>query len=225
MAGNRKQWIRTLLTRSSREQASAEDFNRAEGRLEVTIAALLGIAAVATAFAAYKAELANGDSIKAFNEGIRTTDAASQQYVEGNQTYAQDAQIFLEYAKAAQEDNTDLVEYLQNDLMSPQLKEAVEWLGSEESGDAVTFDAEGSPYAIEAYATAEELDAETDALFDKAKDEDETGDRYTLVTVILAIALFLFGVGGVATRMPIKLGTVAAGAVILVVSLVLLITV
>lgn len=192
-------------------------------RFDVVLAVLLGLAAVATAFAAYKAELRDGDSIKAFNEGIRATDKASQQTTEGNQQFAQDQAQFLEYAKAAQQDDTELVAYLRTSLMSEELVAGIEWWENDK-GDANTpFVDENPKYAIAAYGEAERLDKQAGQRFEEAVDKDDEGDRYTLITVILATALFLYGIASVARVTTVKLGTAAAGAAIFLIALVLLV--
>ena len=193
-------------------------------RFDVVLAVLLGLAAVATAFAAYKAELRDGDSIKAFNEGIRATDQASQQVTEGNQQFSQDQAQFLEYAKAAHQDDTELVAYLRTSLMSKELVAGIEWWeNQDDEGPNTPFVDENPRYRIAAYEEAERLDSVADRKFETAVDKDDDGDRYTLITVILATALFLYGIASVARVATVKLGTAAAGATIFVVAVVLLV--
>ncbi len=58
--------------------------------------------------------------------------------------------------------------------------------------------------------------------FVQAKEEQHKAARYTLIEVILATALFLFGVAGVTHRFTIRLGTFGMGSVILLTALILL---
>jgi Flp pilus assembly protein TadB len=67
--------------------------------------------------------------------------------------------------------------------------------------------------------------AESDREFQHADDQQEKATRYTLIEVILASSLFLYGVGGVAAGRRIKLGALMAASLIFVTALVLLATV
>jgi hypothetical protein len=61
--------------------------------------------------------------------------------------------------------------------------------------------------------------------FKEAKHEQNVSDEYTLVTVILASALFLLGIAGVSSRQSIKIGAVSAGGLIFVIALIVLVTI
>ena len=108
MAGDQNR-IRRLFQR--KPGTSAEDAGRTTG-LELTIAALLGIAAILTAFAAYKTDLADGDTLKNFQEGNALYDDANQQVNEGNQQYTNDVSVFTQFAIASQEGNEELAQYV-----------------------------------------------------------------------------------------------------------------
>ncbi len=195
---------------------------RAEGRgFDVLIATLLGVAAVATAWAAYQAALADGRSSEQYNRSVALTDQASQSYNEGNQALVQDQAVFLEYVKAIQADDADLAAYVHDTLMSDDLVAAVDWW-TKQPGDTypTPFVEENPAYDIAAFADASRLDDQATTAFRKAKAENQKGDRYTLVTVILAAALFLLGVAGVTRVRVVELGFLALGAVFLLGSLV-----
>ena len=78
-------------------------------RFEAIIATLLGLAAILVATASYQSSLRDGESIKSFNEGIRSINDANGYFTDATQATARDQALFLEYAKAAQSDNADLV--------------------------------------------------------------------------------------------------------------------
>jgi hypothetical protein len=58
-----------------------------------------------------------------------------------------------------------------------------------------------------------------------AEDHQEKATRYTLAEVILATALFLFGVAGISSRWRIKIGALTSASIVFVVALVVLATV
>jgi hypothetical protein len=66
--------------------------------------------------------------------------------------------------------------------------------------------------------------ATADDEFQHAESQQEKATRYTLVEVILASSLFLLGVGGVARQGRVKVGSLAAAAVMFASALILLVT-
>src|SRR3989338_7599760 len=161
--------------------------HQASQGFEIVVASLLGIAALATAFAAYKASLDDGNSLQQYNQGVALTDKASQAYNEGTQELVGDQQLFLEYVKAVQTDDEELAAYVQTTLMSDNLRAGVEWWADQpDNGPDTPFVDENPKYTIEAYGVADELDAEAQDAFRDGQQLGKRGDRYTLVTVILA---------------------------------------
>jgi hypothetical protein len=178
-----------------RRPSTPDDEAGRTSALEVLIAVTLGVAAVLTAYAAYATSLADGDTLKAFQEGSAIYDDANQQYLEGNQQVANDVNVFTQYAIAAEQGNEDLAAYIKEGLMDESLLAATEeW---EEADGDLPSAIEAESYEVAAYEEAEKLVAQGDALFDEANAKDKEGDEFTLATVILAIALFFGGVAGV----------------------------
>jgi hypothetical protein len=184
-------------------------------RLEIWIAALLGVVAVITAFATYKAVLEDGDTLANFNEGVRINDDATAQDTEGTQQYTTDQAIYLEFIKSEVAGESDVAKYFRETLFSPELEESYTWV--EEGGDdAVSPFQEDSPYTRPEWAKAEELRKQTDAKFAEAAKHDEDGDKYVLATVILSISLFLLGIAGVNRQYRVQLALSAVASVVLV---------
>ncbi len=193
-------------------------------RLEIWIAGLLGVVAVITAFATYKAVLEDGDTLASFNEGVRINDNATAQDTEGTQQYTTDQAIYLEYIKSDVAGDSEVAKYFRETLFSPELEESVKWV--EEGGDdAVSPFQEDSPYTRPEWAKAEDLRKQTDAKFAEAGKHDEDGDKYVLATVVLSIALFLLGIAGVNRQYRVQLGLTVLGAVVSVGGLIQILTV
>jgi hypothetical protein len=193
-------------------------------RLELWLAALLGVAAIATAFAAYQGALKSGDSIKEFNHGIRSINDANTFFTQSNQLVARDQQLFLEYAKAKYEEKDDLARYIRVTLMEPNLRAGLrEWERSGDDGPLTPLDAKA--YKVEDADEGTRLEKQTNRQFDEAARLDDRGDRYDLITVILAVALFFFGIAGVLRVFRTKLVLAAMGSVVLIGGLVMLATV
>jgi len=167
---------------------------------------------VLTAFAAYKTDLADGDTLKAFQEGSAVYDDANQQYLEGNQQVANDVNVFTQYAIAAEKGDKKLATYIKDGLMDGSLPAATEeW---EEADGDLPSAIEAEAYKVKPYDEAEKLVAEGDALFDQAAAKDGEGDSYTLATVILAISLFFGGVAGVTRSHIISVAMTVFAAVL-----------
>jgi hypothetical protein len=212
MSAQRRSLVRRLFSRPRVGEPGADSSTTSP--LEILIAALLGLSAIATAFAAYQTELANGDVLKNFQEGAAVYDDANQQYNEGNQQYAHDTNLFLQYAIARSRKEDHVADYIYDNLMDPYMQKATdEW---EDDPDTVASPLEAKAYHVEAYAKADAAVAEGDELFDKANEQDRIGDQYTLATVFLAMALFFGGVAGVSRSHAIQVSLASMTTVILI---------
>ena len=188
-------------------------------RIEVWIAGLLGVVAIVTAFATYKAVLEDGDTLASFNEGIALTDQASQRYTAGTQEYSTDQATYLEWVKATQTDDEELATYFRETLFSPELEKGVKWV-EDGPDDAISPFQDDSPYSRPEWEEAAQLDEQTTAAFEEAKVHDEDGDKYVLATVILSISLFLLGIAGVNRQFRVQRGLTILASVVTVAGLV-----
>src|SRR5262245_14579065 len=118
--GARRSLIRRLFTRKS--GSDPEEAGRSES-LDVVIAIVLGFAAILTAFAAYKAALADGDTLAGFQEGNAQYGDANQAYVEGYQQESSDLAMFKDYALAKQTGDKKGAQFIYDNLMDGTLPE------------------------------------------------------------------------------------------------------
>ena len=204
-----------------------DDLKDSAGRpaFPVLIATLLGLAAAMTAFAAYQAELNDGDSIKSFNEGIRLGDKANQAFTAANQQLVEDRTLFIEYARTLNRGDKQQAKLIKEGLMGPDLLAQLKWWEEQNPRPASPFFEENPAYRSAGLGQGYEQDRQAADKFEQAKDFDDTGDRYTLITVFLATALFLWGIAGVTPRYKVRLGTLGMGAVVFVASCAMLIAV
>ena len=115
--------------------------------------------------------------------------------LEAEQTLSNDRALFLQYVAAAQS-NKDLARYYLNNLMSPHLRAAVIWWSKQDKYATPFVDA-NPKYRNADFVLGNKLSETSNELFVEAKRTHKTSNRYELVTVILAVALFLLGVAGV----------------------------
>jgi hypothetical protein len=193
-------------------------------RLEVVIAVLLGLAAIVGAFAAYFGHVAEGHAVKQYNEAVRSASDSSLFYNQGNQRLVQYQAIFQDYAKEAYQGTKTgdytFAAYIQTTLMDARLSKMVTWWTS--NGNTKKYHSpfvEQDPYyVIPEFAKGAELDKQTQELFRQGKDDEHRSNRYTLVEVLIASALFLYGIASVTRGYSIKIGFLALGLVLFLVS-------
>jgi hypothetical protein len=197
------------------------------GRLELLITVLLGLAAVAGAFAALKNEQRNHDATFEFSEGIKNFDDSGQFYATGNATFTHDQTLFLEYAKAIQANDKQLATYIFNNLMGQTLQAGVKWWegpnAKTKNPEPTPFTSKNPDYGIPQLTEAQNSTNASRSNFSEARKEQDKADHFTLVEVILATALFLYGIAGVTRNMTLKLGTLGSGTLIFGAALILLV--
>jgi len=204
--------------------SDADTGERSRPNLELWAAIILGAAALLTAFSAYKAALKDGDALQGYSQSTALLSDANFFYSQANQTFAQDQAMFLQYAVAVTEGNTDVAEYVRTSLMRPELQAAIFWF--EEDPDAATpFDeAEGNPYVIDDLEEANRLQEESTARFEEGSTADEEGDKFELANVFLAASLFFAGIGTLFSRSPVQMAMLAIGVIGLGIGAVTLVT-
>ena len=184
-------------------------------RLELAAAILLGLAAFVAAFTAYQSGKAGGDEADAQARANAALVDANFFYNQGNQQLSSDNQLFLTLIEAEQRGDADLAAFIENDVMDENLQAAVDhW----RTTDAATpfDDSEDNPYTVEAFDFADEQQAASDAAFQAAADAGEKGDTYDLAGVLLAVALFIGGIGTLFKKPILSWWLMGVGAIALI---------
>ncbi len=198
------------------------DTPEASHKFDAFLAIVLGIAAIAAAWSAFQSGSLGGDAQTLQNQSIKTSDEASQQFTDGTQQRATDQTLFLEYAKAQQEGNEDLAGYLKESLMDENLAAAVTWWEDQpdtEDAAASPFVEENPNYVVAGHREGERLDEKADQEFAQAGDLNDRSGKFELATVLLAVALFLFGVSSILRVRSIRYGVAVVGVGILAIAL------
>lgn len=162
--------------------------NEGTSGIEIASAIILGVAATLTALAAFLAAMAGGEELENFTTSSSKLADANFFYQQGNQTIAQDNQLFVAYLEASQSGTeTAFI----TDLMSPELVAAIEeW----ETADELLTPFESEAYEIGSFETAKEFEDESQAALVDAKDVGKNGDFFDLAAVVFAAALFAAGI-------------------------------
>jgi hypothetical protein len=182
-------------------------------RFDLLLAILLGLAAIAAGWSAYQADLDRGDSLRQFQVANKLVAESVDAFGQGDVQRSIDEQIFIDYSKAALAGNGSAVQYLRDEL-SPDLRVAVRAWENSNSNAASPFAGDSPFYVQPLYAEGERLAGEAAVEFEKADDLRRNADAFTLIGVLLASALFLYGIAAVSRARKVRYGLTGVGFVI-----------
>lgn len=205
---------------------STERTNSTQGALALTAAILLGIAAVLTAWSAYRGSLTNDLVLKNYSEQQASIALANDAYIRSGQERQQELTLFVDAALAgvaASESGDSIVfDYLTEGIMSEELYAAFAWWRDEpqETSPPTPFVPENPAFAnlpsevLLADGKAYDEKAEVSRL--AAEEADANSDRFDLANVFFAVVLFVAGLTTIVQRRSIQIGFLVLSAVGLV---------
>jgi hypothetical protein len=195
---------------------------RITDRLDVPIAVMLGIAAVAAAFAGYHAGDQGDKATQGLTGGAASANLAFNQVAQGIQQRSRDSELFLEYAKAFEAGDTAVSRFIRVQLMDGNLRAGLRDYERRPETDPMNSPLESPEYKEEFIDEAQELSTGAVEAIEEAERADERSGEYDVVVVILSVALFFLGLAGVTRRPIIRVGVAGVGTVVLAVSLAML---
>jgi len=185
--------------------------------VEVAATVLLGVAAVAIAWATFQSGLWGGQQDEAYTESVREANNAVDLLQVADTVRAFDQSLFVEVLISGvcngDEPNDEAVCEQVLASMSDEGAAAIEeWLGSERA--ASPFD---STTYLEALSTpAEEAKAASERLFAEGAAANENGDNYDLASTILTVVLFFAGIAAVLGDRRVSWALLATAGVLLI---------
>jgi hypothetical protein len=205
--------------------------------IELIIAIMLGLIAVVTAYASFQSALYDGQMTQKYTVGSNLATEAESLYLEGNQQYTQDAQLFDRLTDlaldtqnpdpaiaAAAAEKYDTI-YFQS--VSEEFDAAIQWADEQNAADPELWyspldNEDYQAFLFGSYAEQKDLADTTIAEGDVA---NGLSDRQTLNTVLMALSLFLLGIAAIVRNYLVKvvLSSVAGG--IFLIALVLTVTI
>ena len=198
---------------------TTDNSNLTQGGLAIAAAVLLGIAAVLTAWSAYRESLTSDLVLKSYSEQQATLALANDAYIRSGQERAQETSIFLDTAIASFEGNTDLEAYLTEQVMSDEVYAVFQWwleLPVEET-PPTPFVPENPAFAELPseilLAEGQAYDEQAETLRLAAEAADANSDRFDLANVFFAVVLFVAGLTTIVQRRSIQIGFLALSAV------------
>jgi hypothetical protein len=200
---------------------------------EIIIAVLLGIVSIATAYASFQSSLYGGQQAQAYTVGTNLSTEAESNYLESNQTYVQDSQLWQRLTElrldtenpdpaiaAAAQIKYDEI-YFQS--VSEEFDAAIQRAeAANEADPSIYNDPSGDEeYTTNLFSVYEDLNAQATAKIAEGDQANTLGDRLTLATVIMAVSLFLLGIAAVVSAFRVKLIMGGVAVAIFVVAVVI----
>ena len=207
-------------------ETTTERRDSTQGALALAAAILLGVAAVLTAWSAYRESLTSDLVLKNYSEQQAAIALANDAYIRAGQERQQELALFLDAAlagvAASEDGNTVVYDYLTEGIMSPELFSAFAWWRDEpeETSPATPFVPENPAFtnlpSEVLLAEGQALDEQAETLRVAAEAADANSDRFDLANVFFAVVLFIAGLTTIVQRRSIQIGFLALSAVGLV---------
>ena len=176
---------------------------------ELVIALLLGLASIVTAYASFQSSLFDGEVNRLNTAASVLSGEAESLYLEANQQYVSDAQLFDRLTELAIVANgpdaaaaaiaEETIEVLTFQSVTEEFGAAMAWADAENEADPDFFThPQGSEdYQAALFGPYGEMKDQAEAALASSAIYNDLGDRLTLNTVLLAISLFLLGVAAI----------------------------
>ena len=216
----------TTTEQAEREHGPLRWFHR---NTELVIAILLGLASIVTAFASFQSSLADGEVNRLNTEASVLAAEAESLYLEGNQQYFSDGQLFdrlTELAIVAAGPDPDAAAIAQETIdvlsfqsVTEEFGAAMAWADAENEADPSLFTHPQSSeeYLAFLFGGYEETKALANQTLEISNVVNDLGDRLTLNTVLLAISLFLLGVAAILRTRRVRALLAGVATVIVIV--------
>lgn len=204
---------------------------------EIIIAILLGVVSIATAYASFQSSLYGGQQAQAYTNGTNLRTTAESLYLEGNQQYVQDSQLWqtltelrLDIANpdpaisAAAQIKYDTV-YFQS--VSDDFGAAIERADAENEAnpDFYVDPSNDEDYQATLFSEYTDTKDKADKTIAEGDQANVYGDRLMLATVIMAVSLFLLGIAAVVSAFRVKIIMGGVAVAIFVVAVVIAVAV
>jgi hypothetical protein len=194
-----------------------------QGALALAAAILLGIAAVLTAWSAYRESLTSDLVLKNYSEQQAAIALANDAYIRSGQERQQELTLFVDAAlagaAAGEDGNTLAYDYLTEGIMSEELYAAFAWWRDEpdETTPPTPFVPENPAFAAlpseVLLAEGQAYDEQAEASRAAAEEADANSDRFDLANVFFAVVLFVAGLTTIVQRRSIQIGFLSLSAV------------
>lgn len=215
-----------VVEKSTSLLSTEAQVSRFDRWVEFIAAIVLSLATVATAWAGYQAALWGGDQAAFMAQSNAANIRAAQLSNQAMQRGSLHANLFVAWATAMSEENTELADFLYARFPA-ELKVATDaWIATRprENPDAPKSPFAMAEYVLPEYAASEAEHAEALEASSQAAAANEVSDRYVLLTVIFASVLFFGGISGKFQSRYIDLGMLGVAILVFLTGLGILVT-
>jgi len=207
------------------------------GNVELVVAILLGVVSIAVAYASFQAALYDSQMAGAYQEGNNLSTQAESLYLEGNQQFVQDTQVWNRLTELRVESESsdaalaqsaqEKYDVLSFQAVSDEFGAAIEWSDAQNAADEEFYYSplDNEDYQNFLFSDYADTKAESDAVVVKGNEYNSFSDRLTLNTVLMSISLFLLGISAVVRQFKVQLILMGTSMVIFVVALGLTMTI
>ena len=185
-----------------------------QGALAITAAVLLGLAAVLTAWSAYRESLTTDLVLRNYSEMQALISLANDRYSLRDQQESLEVEVFLSWSVAQAAGNDPAMDSLES-VMSDELAAAMAWWADqpEDVRPPTPFTEDNPAYADlpsrELISEGDAYMAEADTARIAAEEADAVSDRFDLAQVFFAVVLFVAGLTTIVQRRSIQMGFLA----------------
>jgi len=204
-----------------------QKLDRDRNRLEINNTLILAIATLAITWCSYQSNLWNG--IQTFNlaQSNKFSRNAQQQSIQSGQRRQMDEAIIIEFFDNAFHKKEEQIKYILRGVRPELSKIMSDWR------DLHPFENLSAPFhpmAMPGYKELMEKDiaesekslAQADISFEKASRANSISDRYSLLTVIFSMVMFLAAIGAKITRLKLSFTLIVVSGLVCICVLVLL---
>jgi hypothetical protein len=189
---------------------------KSERRLDLLATALLALATVATAWAAYQARQWTGVQSQGYSHATAARIAVNRTSAVANRQVQIDVATFIQWVNAREQGNTRLANFYAARFRD-EFKPAFDaWLATKPLTNraAPKTPFELPEYRLAATTEANALEAKAAAGSERAKDANQRADNYTLAVVLFASALFFAGLSIKLETLSARITLLSLGAVL-----------
>ncbi|OHT18645.1 hypothetical protein [Edaphosphingomonas haloaromaticamans] len=189
---------------------------------EIIAALVLSVAALLTSWAGFQAALWDGEQAAAYTRAGAARVEASRLAMQNGQLEAVDLFLFSQWLDAVAQEEPRLQAFYHR-RFRPAFRPAFDaWIALKPLHN---LSAPPTPFAMTDYAMplrneAARMEREADRLFSDGERANNISDAFVQATVILALALFLGGIGQTFKRPRVRLALISLAAVACIVGLV-----
>ncbi len=204
--------------------------NEKSTKLEIIITALLGLATILGATAAFFAALWGGEQNSNYTKSISETNHANTIYLEALNEHSsfelgdlKDDLIYSEWKQNMEKGDNQHAQYFFTKLSEGLQKDL-----ADNPADVSEYEKEQDEKLksiMTRFKESEENHKKADELLQKGQDANKYGDDFTLCTVLFTVVLFFLGLASLKTKGSIQKTYVIMASVVLLFSIIRMVTI